>query len=103
MDNQAIDVDHLKRESVFAIRACAVGLIAAYSIVLSLKWAGMMPDHLTWLRLSVVPAMPLIIIGSKFAGYLWQGRWRWLFIPVTWTFIAIMIGLMWWERGLIAQ
>lgn len=44
-----------RRERRFALRACGVGLLAAYGMVLPLKWYGLMPDHLGWLTLVWLP------------------------------------------------
>jgi hypothetical protein len=45
----------------FTLTACALGLGVGYAAVLPLKWHGMMPDHMTWLTLVV---LPLVLFGG---------------------------------------
>jgi hypothetical protein len=79
----------------FCIRACATGLVLAYGLVFPLKWAGLMPSHLTWLKLAVAPAIMFGMLGSLFVGVLWLGqRWWLLFVPTALLGWVVMLTLM---------
>jgi hypothetical protein len=84
----------------FGLRGCGVGLVLAYTLAFPLKWAGLMPGHLTWLGLAVAPAAMFGLLAAPFAGALWLGRRWWLvFVPATVLCCAAMLGVIWWGRG----
>ena len=64
-------IPHLR----FGVRACLCGLLLGYALAIPAKGAGLMPAHLTWLGLTLVPASLFVLLGSLFAGPLLLGRW----------------------------
>jgi hypothetical protein len=94
------DWKQLDPELRFGVRACGVGLTLAYALTFPLKWAGLMPDHISWLGLTVAPAAMLGLFVSLFAGGLWlRNRWWLVFIPFALLSWVLMLGLIFWERG----
>src|SRR5690242_7542353 len=84
----------------FGVRGCGVGLVLAYALAFPLKWAGLMPDHVTWLGLAVVPPAMFGLFGSVFAGALrLRHRWWLLFVPAAVLSWAALLGVIWWGRG----
>ena len=78
----------------FGVRASALGLVLAYALIFPLKWAGLMPDHDSWLGLALAPAAMFGLLGSMFAGLLWlRGRWWLLFVPVALLSLAVLLEL----------
>ncbi len=92
--------EQLRPDFRFGVWGCGVGLVLAYALAIPLKWAGLMPDRVTWLDLAVGPAALFGLLGSVFAGALWlRRRWWSMFIPAAVLSWAAMLGLIWWERG----
>lgn len=90
----------IDRQCRFALWACVVGLLLAYALVLPLKFAGLMPERLSWLALLIAPGAVFSILGSQFAGVLiLRQRWGWLFLPTAVLGSAAMMAVIWWERG----
>ena len=84
---------HTPQELRFGVRACCLGLALAYVLVFPLKWFGLMPDHLTWLGLTLAPAAysgRWFRCSQGFFGL--RNRWWLLFVPVG-LFLAVLIGL----------
>lgn len=91
-----IPAPHLR----FGLRACLAGMLLGDALAISLKRAGLMPPHISWLGVSLVPAAPFILLGSLFAGPLLLGRhWRWLFLPVASACCLAMLAVIVFERG----
>ena len=87
-------------ECRFAVRACVCGLILAWALTSTLKWADRMPAHLSWAGILVGPATLFVAIGSCFASALWLlHRWWMAYLPVLLLCCAAMLALMWAERG----
>jgi hypothetical protein len=78
----------------FGAWACAIGLVLVYAVVFPLKWAGLMPDHMTWITLTLTPAALLGSLGSLFVGAIWlRHRWWLVWVPALVLCLAVMIGL----------
>ncbi len=97
MDDQERAWNHIAADLRFGARACAVGLLLAYGLVFPLKWLGLMPDHLSWIGLTLLPAAMFGLLGSLLVGPLWlRERWWLVFVPAALLCWAIMLGLTWW-------
>lgn len=97
------DLEHawekIARDFRFGLRSCIVGLLLAYALALPLKWAGLMPDHMSWTGLTVGPAAIFGLLGSLFAGVLWlRERWWLVFVPAAVLCWAAMLALTLWGR-----
>ncbi len=84
----------------FGVRACLFGLVLGYVLTIPARWAGLMPAHLTWLGMTLVPASVFALLGSLFAGPLLLGRrWPWFFIPAACVCCLVMFAVIRFERG----
>ena len=82
------------------LRVYLFGLLLVYALVLPIKWAGLMPTHITWLGLALVPAALFALLGSLLAGPLVLGRrWLWLFVLTALVCCFVMFAVIWFERG----
>jgi hypothetical protein len=100
MDDPEDGFEKLLSECRLAVRACVCGLILAWALTSTLKWADRMPAHLSWAGILVGPATFLVAIGSCFASVLWLGhRWWMAYLPVLLLCCAAMLARMWAERG----
>src|ERR1022692_2185510 len=85
-------------ECRFAVRACVCGLILAWALTSTLKWADRMPAHLSWAGILVGPATLFVAISSCFASVLWLRHRHRLWMankPVLLLCCAAMLALMW--------
>ena len=82
------------------IRLTVIGLLIGCALAWSLKYLDLIPPHLTWLDLTVGPAVLFASSCSMFGGVLWlRHHWERLFASVTLLGVAIILALVWWERG----
>ena len=66
----------------FAVRGFACGLLLAWVLVSMLKYMDLMPDHVTWAKGIIGPAIFFTMIGGPFAAVLWlRSRWWMVYLP----------------------
>jgi hypothetical protein len=81
-------------------RLSAVGLVLALALGWSLKWANLMPPHMTWLGIIIGPAAAFGAFGSAFVCALWlRSRWMMAFLPMAVLCIAAVLAVLYVERG----
>ena len=84
----------------FAVWACACGLLLAWALVSTLKYMDLMPDHMTWPKIIVGPAILFVAIGSLFGSTLWlRSRWWMAYLPILFLCAAAMLTLVFTGRG----
>lgn len=81
------------------VRMCVIGLLVAYVLLLSMKGADLLPEHMTWLGCVVVPAVLFSFLGALFAFPLWlRQRWWMGFLPFAMLCCATIFALIWFEQ-----
>ena len=87
-------------EGRFSVWACLCGLILAWALTSTLKWADRMPAHLTWAGILVGPATLFVASSSCFASVPWLWHRCWMaYLLVLIVCCGAMLALMWAERG----
>jgi hypothetical protein len=75
-------------------------LLLAYALATPLKWAELLPSHMTWLGIAVMPGALFAALGALFAFPLWFRQWWWIgFLPFAVLCGATMLALLCFERG----